>query len=268
MFTIFIYSLAGGMLAVTATGRPDQIAWRFLRLVGCLVLAMVSLVTVWSIVHGGAVVSGRAAWSLRLGMVAAAAAVTVVLAAPFAASLSRVFRGVCAFGGACGIGAGVLPCLGLLGDAPRHVTVLMLLVAAQTLSALFVGSITVAWLLGHAYLTATRMTIAPLDHFGRVLGWMVGTRLVFVLGSLALALLLGGTGESSVARHLAESWMVALLRIGVGLGAVAVFAYMVRACIRLRATQSATGILYFGSVFAYVGELANQYLIAQCGWPI
>ena len=46
------------------------------------------------------------------------------------------------------------------------------------------------------------------------------------------------------------------------------FAYMVADCVRLRSTQSATGILYFGSVFAYIGELASQQLLLDCGWPL
>ena len=63
-------------------------------------------------------------------------------------------------------------------------------------------------------------------------------------------------------------WLVASLKIGVGLVAVGAFAYMVADCVRLRSTQSATGILYFGSLFAYVGELAGLQLLTECGWPI
>ena len=62
--------------------------------------------------------------------------------------------------------------------------------------------------------------------------------------------------------------MILTLRIAVGLLAVGLFAYMVADCVRLRSTQSATGILYFASIFAYVGELANLQLIAQYGWPL
>lgn len=53
-----------------------------------------------------------------------------------------------------------------------------------------------------------------------------------------------------------------------GLVAVAVFAYMVTDCVRLRSTQSATGILYFASLFVYMGELAGLWLILECGWPL
>lgn len=138
----------------------------------------------------------------------------------------------------------------------------------QILGALLLGSITISWLLGHAYLTATKMTIAPLRHFSSMLSWSVGARIAFLVVSVLLAW--GGIGGASpaVLAHLEQWWLVATLRIGVGLVAVGVFAYMVADCVRLRSTQSATGILYFGSVMAYVGELASQQLVRELGWPI
>ena len=109
------------------------------------------------------------------------------------------------------------------------------------------------------------MTIAPLRHFSRMLLWSVGLRFAFALVSLAAAWLIGG---EEVVTHLQHAWLVLSLRIGVGLVAVGVFAYMVADCVKLRSTQSATGILYFGSLFAYIGELAHQYMIVHYGWAV
>jgi hypothetical protein len=159
----------------------------------------------------------------------------------------------------------------------------------------------VAWLLGHAYLTQTRMTIAPLRHFSRVLLWAVGIRSVFLLISLGLGfsgaigtLHRAGAVETGVqaaplpdaataapptaagrtpgrvdlTAALSGAWLMLSLRIGLGLVAVGVFSWMVWECVRLRSTQSATGILYFASLFAIIGELASQQFIQEIGWPL
>ena len=60
-------------------------------------------------------------------------------------------------------------------------------------------------------------------------------------------------------------WLVASVRIGVGLVLPTVFAYMTWQCVKLRSTQSATGILFFMSVLVVVGELASRYLADTAG---
>ena len=154
-------------------------------------------------------------------------------------------------------------------ELSRKVTELQeALAEVQSLSGLLLGSVTVTWLLGHAYLTATRMTIAPLGHFSRVLLWALAVRGGFLLLSIAVAWTTSNNAAPPILTRITDAWIVVLLRVGVGLVAVGVFALMVRACVRLRATQSATGILYFGSLFAYIGELANQHLVVAWAWPM
>ncbi|MCH7813937.1 MAG: hypothetical protein IID40_07945 [Planctomycetes bacterium] len=133
-------------------------------------------------------------------------------------------------------------------------------------SAFLLGSVTNAWLLGHAYLTATRMTIAPLRRVSRLLLVAVAARLVFALVSFGWAWLAVDDQAASV--QLWGSWLILSLRGAVGLALPALFAWMVHDCVRLRATQSATGILYFAAVFVYVGELASQHLLIEQGWSI
>ena len=93
-------------------------------------------------------------------------------------------------------------------------------------------------------------------------------RFVLVACFLALAWATKDPAGAALWTRLENAWLFAILRIGVGLVAVAVFAYMVSDCVRIRSTQSATGILYFGSVMAYIGELASPYLTRELGWPI
>ena len=91
--------------------------------------------------------------------------------------------------------------------------------------------------------------------------------MAFTAASLGVAWALGGADASIVGR-LWNAWLIVTMRVAIGLVAVGFFAYMVADCVRLRSTQSATGILYFGSVFAYIGELASQQLLLDCGWPL
>lgn len=261
MVVTFIYSVAGGMLTVLATGRTDQLSWRFLQIVGLLVLAPVALVSAWAFRQGGAV--SVATW---LGCGMGVAAMATALTAPLAARCGRLFRAVTAVGGLLGLAAAIASVFRLLGPV-ESVLVWWMTGVAQILGALVLGSITAAWLLGHAYLTATGMTIAPLRHFSRLLNWAIAIRAVFVLVSLGVAWA-AGVGDSGLWASLSQQWFVLSLRLCLGIVALAVFAYMVSDCVRLRATQSATGILYFGAFFAYIGELASQYLLLECGWPV
>ena len=89
------------------------------------------------------------------------------------------------------------------------------------------GSITVAWLLGHAYLTATKMTIAPLRHFSRMLSWTVAARLLFTLLSVTIAWQVGGDPTSPILVRVGQSWLVVVLPVLVAVGAVVVLSVLV-----------------------------------------
>jgi len=263
MVSAFLYSLAAGMLGIVATGKPDQVAWKFLRLIGFMTLAIACGVTVWPMIASDAEDASGDGWPLRLSIVLGLASIILVLVAPVAQRRPKLFRGACALGAAAGLAAA---CAAEPFSANQYISArYAIIVVSQAFGAALLGSITVAWLLGHAYLTATEMTIAPLRHFSRMLLWSVALRAVFVAFSLAAAWVIGGP---EITAHLRDAWLVLSLRIGAGLVAVGVFAYMVADCVKLRSTQSATGILYFGSLFAYIGELAHQYMIVNYGWAV
>ena len=272
MVATLLYSIAGGMLSVLATARVEQIAWKFLRLVGFMVLATASGVTVWYLRSANSPPDPTMKTMAGMGALLGGGAIMVILASPLAARRTRAFRIVCGLFGVAGLAAASVSAVkmlqaGLDTRPPLH-SATPLVVLGQVISALMLGSITIAWLLGHAYLTATKMTIAPLRHFSRMLSLTVAAQLLFVLVSLTIAWRVQGDPSSSILSRVGQSWLIVVLRVGVGLIAVAVLAYMVSDCVRLRSTQSATGILYFGSVMAYVGELASQQLIYELGWVL
>ncbi len=268
MLINFTLALTGGMLTILATARWDQIAWKFLRIVTLLVFAMAAFVGVWTGRESmGDQSTAEATSTLVSAVLVALGALVVVLGAPFASRKSAILRLICAAAGLAGIGGA---CVLSLGSVPgsRGTLQNVMLVLSEVLGALLLGSITVSWLLGHAYLTATKMTIAPLRHFSRMILWAVGLRIAFAVVSLAIAWQVSRSGGIDVWPRIWGSWLILSLRFGVGLIGVGAFAYMVADCVRLRSTQSATGILYFGSIFAYIGELAARQMIAECGWPL
>lgn len=266
MLTTFLYSLAGGMLAVLATGTPSAMARRFLRLACFFVLAAAAVLSVEFLRFGDAGSIGMVAGTL--GVFLTVSAVAAVLTAPGEDGSGRAFQAVCAFGGLAGVAAACASALELPGvDHGSHLAS-ALVVVSQAFGAMLLGSITIAWLLGHAYLTATKMTIAPLIHFSRMLSLTVLARTMFAIVSFAVAWLARGESGTTVLSQLGNVWLVVSIRVGFGLIVVGAMAYMVADCVRLRSTQSATGILYFASILAYVGELANQQLVVECGWPL
>lgn len=270
MAITFLYTLAGGMMTVLATGRPDQIAWRFLRLVAMTALAFCVGNGVWRLMQQNGAADHQY-WIVGLGFGSAFAAALAICLAPLAERLPRAFRSIFLISGMLAIAAAAVSAGTSIGQDSPHRLAQGVTAVAQVFSAFLIGSITIAWLLGHAYLTATKMTIAPLRHFSRMLSWAVMLRIGFLVVSLGVSWWVSGDGagaEPTLVTQFLQAWLILTLRIGVGLLAVGLFAYMVSDCVRLRSTQSATGILYFGSVFAYVGELANLQLIAQYGWPL
>ncbi len=264
MFTAFAYALAGGMQIILVVAPISKMAWRFLRLVCQLAFAAATVVLVWSFREAGWGLEPLSDWPVRLGVMCDLATATTSVVARWSARQATVFRGLCLLGGSSGIAAACI--LGLQSAVERGAAPL-LIVAGQILGSLLMGSITVSWLLGHAYLTATKMTIAPLRHMSRTLMVCAGMRVLFLPCSVLAVWWSGNLVGSEILRLAGNHWLILSIRVAVGLVAVSVFAYMVNDCVKRRSTQSATGILYFGSVFAYIGELASLDLLRETGWP-
>jgi hypothetical protein len=117
-------------------------------------------------------------------------------------------------------------------------------------------------LLGHAYLTASQMTMRPFVRLNRALAVTLIFRAIAAIG---LVLIL---------QHywpVPSLWGIYGLLIGtrwfVGLLVAGVFVYMAHDCIKRRATQSATGILYVAGVLIFLGEIIALQLVRETGLP-
>ncbi len=269
--TPLLMLVAGGMLAAVCASRLQQIAWQFLRLIGIIVTIMTVAIVVWSILSPSRAestpVAARAAAPMAFCMtsICAAGSIGLLTLAPLAARYPTAVRRMCGLGGLAGIAAG---CAWWLSGETASVASPWLMGAVcldYGLAAWLTGTVTLAWLLGHAYLTATKMTIDPLRRLSQLLCMAIVVRFLFVVGSLAVAYFVGGDELTS---RLSREWLILTVRVVAGLLTVGVFSYMVLDCVKLRSTQSATGLLYFNSVLVYIGELSSQYLTGRLGWPV
>ncbi len=132
-----------------------------------------------------------------------------------------------------------------------------------------IGSVIVAMLLGHWYLVRLQLPEVYLVRFAQVLGAAIGVRAVlFVAGLLAYgAASPQGLGE--FLRGLAvDRGLFFWQRVLFGIVAPGVLVVMTYQTARMRATQSATGILYIAVIFVLIGELLARYMAVAGAGPM
>ena len=242
----FLILLSGGILLAAAVSDPQQVTLNWLRLCGILALAMAGLSMFFLYRRGDAV----------------AAPVGATYACGFAAILSQLafvqvayrrtqqaFAWLAVFI-AVKIAADYTPADRLVAYASA------LGIAAMT------GVALMDMLLGHAYLTASKMTIAP---FARLNAFLAGTLIWRTIVSVGVTLLI--LHFRPIYMLWGQHGLFILTRWLVGLLVPAVFVYMAHDCIKRRSTQSATGILYVAGVLIFIGEIVALYLVRATGLP-
>jgi hypothetical protein len=240
------FGLAGGMLLVS----PRQVASGYFRNHLYVVLGLSSL----------AALASRAATPPAFAMAAVTAVASYVgavcwlyerpalgraaLAATAGAALVAALQA-----GRCAAGAAATPA----GSA-------YLWPAQVVSSGLLLGAAMAAMLLGHWYLNAPGMALAPLR------------RLLVVLAvAVALDALVCGVGlrlELAVRPTTTAWWLFVALRWSAGLAGVLGLAWMAWRTLDIPNTQSATGILYVAVIGAFVGETMSLLLSAESTYPI
>ena len=131
-------------------------------------------------------------------------------------------------------------------------------VAGRWASSLLMGSTLTAMLLGHYYLTAPAMSIDPLKRVVLCMGIAC-----IVRGALALIAMSEWLTGSRTYGALTLLFLV--VRFGVGLLGPAVATWMTWQTVRIRSTQSATGILYIAMTLVLFGELTALVLFHDSG---
>lgn len=147
--------------------------------------------------------------------------------------------------------------ISLWGALPRGAG--FLATASEVSAAWLLGGAVTTMLLGHWYLTAPMMSLAPLSRLnGRLLA---AACLRGVLAGVGLATL----GEWTLHR---PQWIWLLLRWVAGIGGPVVLCLLVGRILRYRNTQSATGVLFAAVILTIIGETTAALLSRELRWPM
>jgi len=170
-------------------------------------------------------------------------------AGPAAATLALVLAALA--------GALVLRETALAGPPSTGQTALR--VTSLIVSAMAVGVVTVAMVLGHWYLVQPKLALAPLRRLCDVfIGVLVARLLVSAWGFASSV----RTGHHILGGSDPVPWEALILsqRLLFGFGGSLILAVMIRKTVALRSTMSATGLLYIAILFVWVGEFLSIYL--------
>ncbi len=135
-------------------------------------------------------------------------------------------------------------------------------------AALLLGAVAVTMILGHWYLVDTSLSIAPLRD-GALWVWLA----VFArFSAVAAALLFGGWEILRISRAadvmFSTNGLFFLFRSLMGLGAPLLLAGLIWQTVKIRSTQSATGLLYVLLILVLFGELCSSFLRVATGHPL
>jgi hypothetical protein len=264
----FLILLAGGVMLAAVVSDPKLVTLHWLRLAGIVALSLgglaaffwfqrepaAELPTFYRRVQGallaGTLVSilgqlafVQVAWGRTQRLLAAAAFVLAVLTG------ANVIHGL------------MTPAGVAVRFPPKALSVAIQAASCAGVAAM-TGLALMDMLLGHAYLTASKLTIAPFRRLNLALAAVTALRAVMAVGGV---LLLNRWRPMEMLWGVYGLYM--LTRWAVGLGVPAVFVYMAHDCIRRRSTQSATGILYVTGVLVFIGEIIALYLLRETELP-
>lgn len=129
---------------------------------------------------------------------------------------------------------------------------------STTASAATVGGSVTGMLLGHWYLTAPTMSIAPLQRLTWILTLAVGFRLLVSAWAW-------GTNPEPLHGSLLLTWLV--LRWLAGIFTPLVLCGMTLRILRYRNTQAATGVLFATVIVVFIGEISALLLGSEVQHP-
>lgn len=239
---LFLILLSGGVMLAAAISDPQAVTLRWLRLAGIIALTMCALAGFFASDY----------WGIAICFILILAQLAFVQVA-----YRKTQRVLATLAFALTIGtAGAF----LHVYRPGNLTILTI---ANMFTAAVLGLGLMDMLLGHAYLTASQMTMAPFQRLNRALALAMAGRAVL---SIPVAI------YSQYQNPIEMFWNLHGLFIGtrwlVGFIVPGVFVYMAHDCIKRRATQSATGILYVAGVLLFIGEIIGLHLIRETGLPL
>ena len=269
MAETFFILLAGGIMLAAAMSDPHQVTLRWLRLAGILALTMCGLAGALYAFAGRDTATGSPLLRrVQIGLFVVTALAILAQLGFVQVAWRRMQRMLAALAfivavlAACNVLHEMMAGQGTAVRFPPKVVSMMLQTFACAGVAATTGLALMDMLLGHAYLTASQMTMRP---FARLNGMLAGVLVVRALGATVGVLALQQW------RPMEMLWgvhgLMMITRWLVGLAVPAVFVYMAHDCIKRRSTQAATGILYVAGVLIFIGEIVALHLMRATGLP-
>ena len=126
-------------------------------------------------------------------------------------------------------------------------------------TAAVLGSAVTGMLLGHWYLTAPTMSIAPL----KTLVWFLMGAALLRLGTSAIAWMTAGE-----VLHGGTQWTWFALRWFAGIVGPLMISILALRILRYRNTQATTGVLFAGVILVFIGEMSAALLYSELRVPL
>ncbi len=259
-FFMFSIRLAAGIMfgLLFISPQVGGSFFRFNSLIAFAGLALAAGAVAGSVFSGALFLSRDVYWLLFILLA------VLVLAYNLAVSLDRQRTARVLLYAAAGSGVLLLSFAFLV--APDFHSLLAAL--ASLASALLLGSVSLAMILGHWYLVDPSLSIAHLKRLSLLFGGAVLARISLLVTTLLYYLFV--VEREAVAElidpfyHGTFFWTRALA----GLAGPLVLSLLVWKTVKMRATMSATGLLYVAVILVLIGELIATYLFARTAVPV
>lgn len=251
LFIVFLLRLGCGLSAAMATVSHRDVSSGYFR-------------NHLYVVLGLSVLAALCAWTQTAAALPWAAAGAVMAYVGAAAWLYEAPRF-----GKTALVATVLLLAGGLAAASRHLLPAStaapeMAESLRTLQAItstwLLGVVTAAMLLGHWYLNAPGMQLAPLRRL------LIGLGAAVVAQSLVVGI--GAYLQWQLDPTLSQQWMMLAVRWFFGLLGPIALVWMTWQTLAIPNTQSATGILYVAVIGVFTGEVVSQVLSARTLYPV
>lgn len=242
MPTDFAVRLAGGLAFMLLLTSWRQVPPAFFRTIGLVIMSLFVVATLGAI-------SGVT--NVVLGVLIAAAVVSYLASAFWGLGLPRVAVPLTA--GIVAVAIGLVIWSSIAAGSRVSPSLMAFNSLSRLVSAGLLGASMAAMLLGHHYLTAPAMSIDPLKRFVAAMAWTLAPRVALAAIALVWSTRLTGVTETANPLFLVMRW-------GMGVLGPAVATFLAWQTVKIRSTQSATGILYIGITLVLFGELAGLIL--------
>jgi hypothetical protein len=248
MLATFVMQLIAGISLMWTVMPRRQVTSGFFRIQMLLVLGLSVLIVLTAGRFEAAPKLGMLIGNIGLGM-----AIVAFTGSVFWTLERRVAGAICCFA-INFVAMAALVQIGLRGLPNAGILPLASLLATAGV----LGGTVTGMLLGHWYLTAPTMSIAPLTSLTRAL-------LIAVVVRLVVSALCWWMGGDAISGSLLWSWFA--LRWLAGILAPLVLCGMTLRILRYRNTQAATGVLFAAVILSFIGEMSATLLTMELHRP-